>query len=151
MKPIVYMMLGVTGSGKTTFAYTLGKEHHIDVLSLDKEYEQQGGNLRDHRWNHEAATAAGNIIKQKVREYITSNQSVVLDFCPWTKNERLEYRQFIEGLGATCVIYYFDVSFEELLKRLTARKDGQIVTSDMLTDFFDKFEPPTSDEEFIIA
>jgi len=154
MKQTVYMMLGITGSGKTTFAHELSAELGIEVLSLDQEYSHLGGNLKSHEWNEEAAFKAGEQVKDKLGESIEKGQSVILDFCPWNKEGRNSYRDLVTSLGAACHIYYFDIPKQTLLKRLTGRNasanNEQVVTESMLDNFFERFEPPINEDVELI-
>jgi predicted kinase len=152
MKPTVYMMLGLTGSGKTTFARDLREKLLLDVLSLDAEYERQGGKLNNPKWDVAAASRAEEVINAKVREYVQSGESVILDFCFWLREGRMQYREFIKSIGAKCHVYYFELPIEELWKRLESRSDGQVVTREMLDDFVRRFQLPVDEKvELVLA
>jgi hypothetical protein len=155
MKPIVYMMLGLPGSGKTTYSKKLQEDLGIQRFSIDVEYfDMVGNNQNEHRdFVIEKQISLG--IKKKVSEILKSGQSVILDYCPWTKSERDKYRKFIEECGAECRIIYFDVPEEELLKRHRNRNklnsnDYQYMTPEMLKDFYIRFEPPHDEKIEII-
>lgn len=152
MKPTVYMMLGLPGSGKTTYSKQLKSMLSIPRLSLDEEYSKLGGDLHSHKWNEQIADKASMLIKSRIKKLIESNESVILDFCPWKKGERSQYRDFVESIGANCHIYYFDTSITELNQRLLTRNgsldtDIHIVTPDMMAAFIKRFDPP-ADEQY---
>lgn len=143
-------MLGLPGSGKTTFSRQLETEQGITKFSLDAEYSRLGGDLTSHKWSDKIADEASDFIKLRVRDLVSQNKSVILDFCPWKKGERAQYRKFIESIGADCHVYYFDLPIDELKQRLSKRNsarsgNGHIITPDMLDAFTARFDPPTDE------
>jgi len=143
-------MLGLPGSGKTTFSGNLAKRLGLRRFAIDEEYSKLGGDLHDHVWNRELAAQAGGEIKIQTEKLVVAGQSVVLDLCPWVKEPRDEYRQFIDSIGANCRIYYLDVDKKELLRRLDKRnksgEDYHIVSPEMLDGFIDEFDTPVNEE-----
>ena len=143
-------MLGVPGSGKTTFSKQLQAQLNVPRFAIDEEYSKLGGDLADHRWNKDLAAQAGEDIRQQTRELAAEGRSVILDLCPWVKERRDEYRQFIDSIGANCHIYYFEVDKEELLRRLDKRnrsgEDYHIVSPEMLDAFIEELDKPTEEE-----
>ena len=156
MKPTVYMMLGVPGSGKTTFSKQLQSRLELPRFAIDEEYSKLGGDLHDHRWNKDLAEQAGEHIKQQTKKLVAEGQSVILDLCPWIKARRDEYRKYVDSIGASCHIYYFEVDKEELLRRLDKRnessEDYHIVSPDMLDAFISEFDKPINEDvELVIS
>lgn len=147
MKPTVYLMLGLPGSGKTTFSKKLQQELNIPRLSLDEEYSKLGGDLASPKWDKEIEVKANEIIKSQMKERVGCAESVILDFCPWRKEERDKYREYINFIGAVDYVYYLNVPIEELKQRLEVRNsnssnDTHVVTPDMLDAFTARFDPP---------
>jgi adenylate kinase family enzyme len=155
MKPIVYMMLGPPGSGKTTFSKQLAKKLSTPRYSLDEEYFELVRNTEQKYRDFDIEKQVGEEIKTKLLGHINSGNSVVLDFCPWKYEERIQYKEFIESNGANCHIYYFDVPENELLNRLTERNQqndpsAQFMTPEMLVDFSKRFDLPKNEDVEII-
>ena len=151
MKPNVYLMLGLPASGKTTFSNQLHLELNIPRLSLDEEYSKLGGNLTDTNWNTNTEAKANQAIKQQIKEIVERGESVILDFCPWRKEDRLKYLEYIESTGANSHVYYLDVPIEELKRRLETRNNNlpthaHVVTADMLDAFTARFDPPYGED-----
>lgn len=152
MKPIVYLMLGLPGSGKTTFSKELQQELNIPRLSLDEEYSKLGGDLTSTKWNTNIEAEANETIKHQIKEIVERGESVILDFCPWRKEDRHKYQEYITAAGANSHVYYLDIPIEQLKQRLELRnnnlsKNTHIVTADMLDAFTARFDPPY-DEDF---
>ena len=151
MGATVYMMLGLPGSGKTTLCNQLSNELGIARFSLDEEYFARVPNVQQEERDFEIERQIAESIKERLAVLVRNGQSAVLDFCPWRRSQRTEYYQFIEALGATPLVYYLPVERDELLRRLelrNAEKNStfQFMTAGMLTEFFDRFDPPTEDE-----
>lgn len=157
MKPTVYLMLGLPGSGKTTFSRKLQQDLDIPRLSLDEEYSKIGGDLASPKWDMNIEAEADEKIKHQVKEIIERGESVILDFCPWKKEDRHKYREYIQYIGAVDHVYYFDVPNDELRRRLEVRNgissnDAHIVTADMLEAFTTRFDPPYGEDfELVIS
>jgi len=154
-KPIVYMMLGLPGSGKTTYSKNLQKKLGLPRFSIDEEYFQLVGNKQQEHRDFEIEKMISEQIKKKIIKLLAKSNSVILDFCPWTKLERKHYKQFLEEHGAKCQIIYFDVPKEELLRRLEnrnkeANQKHQYMTPAMLNDFYERFESPDNEEIEVI-
>lgn len=155
MKPTVYLMLGLPGSGKTTFSKALQKELRIPRLSLDEEYSRLGGNLANTKWDIGIESAANQLIRNQIKEIVSSGDSVILDFCPWKWDKRHNYKEYIHSLGAKSHLYYFDISVEELMRRLKKRNtssssEAHVVTPDMMDAFITRFDPPYSEDYELI-
>ena len=151
MKPTVYMMLGLPGSGKTTFSKSLQKELTIPRLSLDEVYSELGGDLTSTKWDMDIESEAHQLIKNHIKEFVDRGTSVILDFCPWKKCKRHSYREYIHFIGAKSHLYYFDVPIDELIRRLQERNttpssQAHTVTPDMLNAFTARFDPPYNEE-----
>jgi predicted kinase len=149
-------MLGLPGSGKTTFSKKLQQDLNIPRLSLDEEYSKLGGDLDSPKWNTDIETEANETIRRQMKEIIQRGDSVILDFCPWKKEDRHKYREYIKSIGAVDHVYYLDIPSEELKRRLEVRNDNpsndtHIVTVDMLDAFTTRFDPPYQEDFELIA
>jgi len=154
MKPTVYLMLGLTGSGKSTYSKKLADELGIERFAFDSEYAKLGGNLKDHRWDESIAAKTYDLMKSWMVERLNQKKSVILDYCPWLKKDRTTFLDLIESLGATGHIFYLDVDPEELWKRLSERNetqgDSQYVSREMLDDFMKRFDAPINEDVEIV-
>jgi predicted kinase len=155
--PLVYLLAGLTGSGKTTFAKTL-EAAGVMRLSVDEEvFARHGRYGIDYPDNEYPAREHPIVqqIRQRIVELIQAGHSLVLDYGLWRRSEREDYKQLVERAGGRWQLLYFPVTRDELLRRLTERNRRQdpnalTVTTAALDEFIDRFEPPVNEGEEII-
>jgi predicted kinase len=111
------LFCGLPGSGKTTLAKKLEAEGRGIRLCTD-----------DWRADMGIPHSEGQIHKKLQRrlyllalDLIDRGQDVVLEDGLWTKHERTEKRFDAQQHGARVELHFFDLSFEELWRRLDAR------------------------------
>ena len=155
---IVYLLCGLPGSGKTTYAKKIVDEQGVLSLSIDdemiKRYGVAGIDYPTEKRN-EYKTSVMEIIKSKIVEDIRNGQSVVLDFGVRKKMDREYFRDLVESNGAEMQLIYLKASRALLLERLNRRADIEkgnnfIVTPDMLDERIAIFEEPNNGNEKVI-
>jgi predicted kinase len=155
--PLVYLLAGLTGSGKTTFAKTL-EAAGVVRLSVDEEVFARHGRYRIDYPEHEYPARERPVveqIRQRMVELIQAGRSVVLDYGLWRCSERQDYKRLVERAGGRWRLLYFPVERDELLRRLSERNRRQdpnalTVTNAALDEFIARFEPPHDEGEEII-
>jgi predicted kinase len=74
----------------------------------------------------------------------------VLDFGFWFRRQRDEYRALLAPHGILPEMVYIATSLETILRRVGdrhgRRADDWPLTEQTATEYFQRFEPPTSDE-----
>lgn len=80
-------------------------------------------------------------------ELLTRGQSIIVEDGHWSREERDRHRADAHKLGATFVLHYFDLSFEELWRRLEGRNVGGAygalpMTRAQLQEYWPKFQRP---------
>lgn len=153
-KPIVYLLCGLTGSGKTTYAKQLEKQGCIR-LSLDEALFKRYGRDFDNNKFFEYEKAIENELKNELIGLLQKGESVVLDFGFWTRKNRDHYKELIKQNNAEWKLIYFKAYKQVLLDRLEERnskKDpyAHLITTSMLEDFIQRFEEPNKEEEIIV-
>jgi predicted kinase len=154
-KPIVYLLCGLTGSGKSTYAKKLHDEQGLRVFSIDDEYFKAVGNEQQEHRDYALEMQIEERIRHEFLDMVKRGESLVLDYGFWKKAKRDTYRQMIETAGGEAKLVYFSVPKEELLRRLAPRNNRadnntQLVTPAMLDDFVEMFEVPEGEGEAII-
>lgn len=155
--PLVVMMCGVAGSGKTTFSQLLEKEGFVR-LSIDEEIWATHGRYGIDFPNEsmeEFDKAAEQKLRNKLIELIHNKQQVVIDFSFWNRAKRDSYKRMIEKSGGKWKLIYLKVHKDDLrarLKRRNNRFDANAfpVTEELLAIYLNSFEIPEGEGELVV-
>jgi predicted kinase len=155
--PLVVMMCGVAGSGKTTFSKQLEKQGFVR-LSIDEEIWATNG-----RWGidfpfekmEEYKKDAENKLRNLLIELIRDKQQVVIDFSFWDRVRREDYKQLIETAGGKWKLIYIKVHPDDLRERLSVRNkrfdaNSFPITEEVLASYLTGFEIPNGEGEIVI-
>lgn len=156
--PVVYLLVGLTGSGKTTYAKRRLEPAGAVRLSVDEFVHARHGRYgvdypeRDY-FALEAPVVAE--VRERLVEVVAAGRDAVLDHGLWLRSAREEWKKLIDEAGGRWRLLYFPVSREELLRRLgerNGREDANAltVTESALDDFHARFESPHDEGEEII-
>lgn len=146
-KPTLYLICGLPGAGKTTFAKMLEIEKNALRLTPDEWMSRIVGDGYD-----EAKRAVVEQIQWEIAARVLSlGVNAILDYGFWGRSERDDYRARAEAHGARTKVCFLDVSREELLKRLSERnaslpEDTFKVDEAQLDLWSSWFQKPTQDE-----
>ncbi|MFG1921076.1 AAA family ATPase [Cryptosporangium sp. NPDC048952] len=154
----VWLLVGLTGSGKTTFASRL-VARGVVRLSVDEEVFAQHGrygiDYHESEWPKKEAPVVEEIYRRLVG-LVEADRDVVLDAALWRRTERDKVKELVEAAGGTWRLIYFDVSRDELLRRLAERNrredaNALLVTPEALDDFIARFEVPSGEGEELLS
>lgn len=157
-KPIVYLLCGLPGSGKTTYADEMTKNKNILKLSIDERmlanFGVPGKDYPSEKYNDYKKKVIFDI-KQEIIRSLENSQSLILDFGVWRQKDRNFFRQFVEDNGAELKLVYFKANKELLLKRLRGRniiENSTAINVDesILNDALAVFEEPSNEKELVI-
>jgi predicted kinase len=155
--PLVVMMCGVAGSGKTTFSQLLEKEGFVR-LSIDEEIWAVNGRYGID-FPLEKIEEYKKVAESKLRNYlielIHDKQQVVIDFSFWDRARRDQYKQLIEKAGGKWKLIYIQVHPDDLRERLKKRNkrfdaNAFPITEEVLTSYLNGFEIPKGEGEIVI-
>jgi predicted kinase len=156
--PLVVLMCGVAGSGKTTFAQQLEKAGFVR-LSIDEEIWATNGRygidfpIENYEKFKEVAEAK---LRNQLVNLIQNKQQVVVDFSFWKRSRRNEFKQLIENAGGEWKLIYLKVHPNDLRERLRKRSqrfDANAafpITEEILSSFLNGFEVPAGEGEIVI-
>ncbi|PAE31571.1 AAA family ATPase [Bacillus sp. 7884-1] len=165
--PLVVMMCGVAGSGKTTFAQQLEKEGFVR-LSIDEEIWATNGRYgidlpveKYEKYKEDAERKLRNQLVKLIQDkqlvkLIQDKQRVVVDFSFWQRSRRNQYKQLIEEAGGKWKLIYLKVHPNVLRKRLKIRSQrfdanaAFTITEEIITSFLRGFEAPIGEGEIVI-
>ncbi len=151
IKPTLYLLCGLPGSGKSFWAKNEERKYGITRISHDEEFFQKYGN-NDVGYKHDEYSEILKIqLLKKVKILLNENQDVVLDYGFWNKKDRAEYKEKFENI-ANVKIIYFDVAKDIRYCRVLNRDktDNYDLNLEALEKFENLFEKPDEEENVII-
>ena len=150
----VWLLVGLTGSGKTTFANRL-EARGVVRLSVDEEvFARHGRYGIDYHESeyHEKESPVVEEVYRRLEGLVAADRDVVLDAGLWRRTDRDEVKELVEAAGGAWRLVYFEVGQDELLRRLAERNrrgdaNALLVTPEALDDFIARFESPSGEGE----
>ena len=131
MRPRLIILMGLPGSGKSSFAQTMEK-YSTNWLRLSQD--DMGGRDAFER-------SLGPALKSMGR-----SMSVILDRCNPTCDERMRWKSMLENPDATAIVW-FDASAETCINRVQQRFDHQTLpphaAKTVIPRFAKQMEPPS--------
>ncbi len=141
---MIHMMIGIQGSGKTTFSNELANDINAEIVSTDLVRTTNPGISEDLVWPY---------VYKQVAECVKNNIEVIFDATSITPKVRKRFIDNVESHGVKCeiVAYFFDVDKNVCAKRVEKRnKDNtQInIPIEVIYSYSERLVPPTLDEGF---
>ena len=146
-KPILFLTVGLPGTGKTQAARRIEVERRALRLTKDEWMKAlYGGD------NPASASDVieGRLIQLGMRA-LELDLNVIIDFGLWSRDERSALRQAAADIGAAVVMCYFELPLAEQRKRLDQRlaeapHETWPISEEELAAFASKFDIPTAAE-----
>src|SRR6185436_14388348 len=137
------IVCGLPGSGKTTRAKALEREHGAVRLSADDWMDDLGLNLWD-----EASRARIEALQWKLgQRLLTLGLTVIIEWGTWGRSERDALRTGARALGAAVELHFLSASVDELFDRIQHRgMENPPATRENLLQWVRVFEAPTPEE-----
>lgn len=150
-KNFLILMIGIPGSGKSTFAKQIffedakTKAHHYPViLSSDEIRKEILGNEEDQTNNAHVF----QVLRQRVVASLKQGEDVVVDATNITKRERATYIKLAKNLDNPPKILaaILDTEYIETLRRNNQRE--RVVPEDVIARMRKRYQKPTKEEGF---
>jgi predicted kinase len=138
--PILYLLCGLPGSGKSTLGRKLAASGVI-VLSLDEDVARFTGG----EYDEAIGEAVAGVHRAVAARRLAEGRDVALDWGFDKRDERDELRALAHEAGAHACLIFFDASLDELRRRCRARTWPPTSDED-LTAWSATFERPGVDE-----
>lgn len=156
--PTVFLLVGLTGSGKTTYARQRLEPAGAVRLSVDElVHERHGRYGVDYPEPEYFALEAPVVeeVRHRLVELVGAGRDVVLDHGLWLRKDREAWKDLVEQAGGRWRLLYFPVARLELLRRLAERNrredaNALVVTPEALDDFYARFDVPEGEGEEIV-
>lgn len=156
--PLVVMMCGVAGSGKTTYAQLLEQRGFVR-LSIDEEiWATKGRYGIDYpiEMYEQLKVEAELKLRDELVSLLNEKRNVVVDFSFWQRKRRNEYKKLIEEGGGEWRLLYLKVHPNDLRERLRIRSQrfdanaAFTITEEILSSYLKGFEEPSGEGEIIV-
>ena len=149
--PIVYIVHGFVGSGKTTFARKLETETGAIRFTPDEWMIALYGDNPPAEMFGVYFKRIQDFIWLQIEKTIKAGADVILENVLWTRIDRDDAMAKIRSFGAEPRLYVlqtpFEICRERVLKRTEDMPDGALVIDDhAMTLFQSRFEPLQDDE-----
>ncbi|MFD3907981.1 ATP-binding protein [Streptomyces sp. CB04723] len=156
--PTVFLLVGLTGSGKTTYAHRVLEPRGVVRLSVDEvvfdRHGRYGVDYPENTYFEKEAPVVAEL-HERLAELVAEGRDVVWDHGLWPRKDREAMKLLVESAGGRPRLLYFPVARDELLRRLMERNErgdanALAVTPEALDDFFARFEEPHGEGEGIV-
>jgi predicted kinase len=155
-QPVVYLICGFIGAGKTTFAKKLeGKTGAVRITKDEWSIRFIGNDPTIDGYAEWDRKIIG--LSRDFAFYLAGKGiDVIIDEGFWAKEERDEMKRKIEAAGAKAVMYYVETPIETIRERVAGRngnltKDSFKIGEEMLDSYLMHWQPPSEDEDYIRA
>ncbi len=144
MDNTLYIMVGLPGSGKSTYAKEFIKDQQVEYLSSDSLRAVFGKNESD----QSVTPKVFGHIKTKVDEYLRDNKNVLVDATSVNRKERSDYINTAKKYNSKVVVVVFKMDRNGLIARNKKRGDegGRVVPDWVIDKMLNKFEEPDFNE-----
>ena len=119
-QPTLILFCGLPGSGKTTLAKRLEQTGKGIRICTDEWQEHLGVDQSNEEF-HEKLQAR---LYELALALLRSGQDVILEDGLWQKSERSQKRADAKRCNARTEMHFFDLSFDEIWRRLAYRNDN---------------------------
>lgn len=141
----IHLMIGIQGSGKTTFSKRLSKSLNIEIVSTDLIRKEMSEILEEQVWSMVCQNCASKLAKGK---------DVIFDATNITPKVRTRLKENVKQIYPDFSIgcYFFDVNPSICVKRVEKRNTmmGELyLPTEVIYSYYHKTVPPTFDEGFI--
>ena len=139
MKPTIYTLVGLQGSGKSTYAIKLQSETSAVILNADTiraEYPD---------WDNEKVF---NKLYRQLKELVIEGKDVILDNTNTTIKSRAPIFKTLKGIDCRKIAIIIATPYQRCVERLSERNQlsGRQVPFEALRRYYEGFQIPFKEE-----
>jgi predicted kinase len=142
MKPILAVMIGISGSGKSTFANGLKTSIGAELIETDAIREELTGDAADQSQNYRVF----QIAKQRVSSLLSQGKNVIIDATSVSEKDRKDWVEIGKKNNAELRAYFVNVPVEVAKKRNKSRT--RQVPEDVIDRQSSRLQVPRKEEGF---
>lgn len=117
-KPIFIMLVGLPGSGKSTYAKELSKRINAKICSSDAIREELTGDINSQNNNEEVF----KLLHKRIKEHLLNGENVIYDATNINSKRRRAFLQELNNITCIKECIIIAVPFEECCKRNELRE-----------------------------
>ncbi len=117
----LYLLCGLPGAGKTTFARQIEQLPMTVRLTPDEWLYQFLADVTDKKELDRLRIPVEKVQWEMAKKLLSLEINVILDWGFWSREQRISYRRQAEAMGAQVETRFFDAGRDQLLERLSAR------------------------------
>ena len=142
MKPILAVMVGISGSGKSTFANGLKTSLEAELVETDAIRVELIGNAEDQSQNGKVFAVA----KKRINDYLSSGKNAIIDATSLSVRDRKEWIEIAKTNNAEVRAYFVDTPVD-VAKRQNASRNRK-VPEFVIDKQASRLQSPTKSEGF---
>jgi predicted kinase len=153
MAPRLYILTGISFSGKSTLAQAIVKAQNIPIIDPDSIAHEQGIGLEGEIVDDAQWVLIHKEAERRAAQILIAGGSLVYDTTAFTRQQRQELRSLATQHNAVPVLIFVSINRNKAWQRWSQNNQTQerfAVHEDDFNMVADNFEPPGSDEPHLV-